>query len=153
MLHIEISDLIRLVHLSGGVVVWAHPMDDWSQLRRWFNRFSEVHGTTDMLAFVDWLGENDETSGWPNMIRELDGIEILNGSGKRRGVCNALARQLAEVFGKPGIAGSDAHHRHDVARVATRFDVAPSMDLRIGDLLRTARPRVEILKPFPVGDR
>lgn len=153
MLHIEINDLIRLVHLAGGVVVWAHPMDDWSQLRTWFNRFCEEQGVTDMRDFAVWLGENEETCWWLDMIRDLDGMEILNGAGKRRGVCNALARQLAEVFGKPGIAGSDAHHRRDVARVATRFDVAPARDVRIGDLLRSASPSVEILKPFPNGDR
>lgn len=153
LLDLEISDLIRLVHSAGGVVVWAHPMDDWSLMRQWFNTFTEDHDTTDMVEFARWLGENEETRWWPTMIEELDGFEILNGSGKRRGVCNELARQIAEAFGKPGIAGSDAHHRTAVARVATRFDGEPTRELRIGDLLQTASPRAEILKPFSVQER
>jgi hypothetical protein len=153
MLDLEISDLIRLVHSAKGVVFWAHPMDDWSLMRQWFNTFSEHQGTTDMQEFARWLGENEETSWWPKMIKDLDGFEILNGSDKRRGVCNLLARQVAEAFGKPGIAGSDAHHRKAVARVATRFDVEPTRDLRIGDLLQTTSPKVEILRPFSVHER
>jgi len=153
MLDFEISDLIRLVHLAGGVVIWAHPMDDWSLMRQWYNRFSEDQGTSDMLEFARWLGENEETQWWPNVIKDLDGFEILNGSSKRRGVCNLLAKQVAEAFGKPGIAGSDAHRRDAVARVATRFDVEPARDLRIGDLLQTTSPSVEILKPFPIHER
>ncbi|MCA9876636.1 MAG: PHP domain-containing protein [Thermomicrobiales bacterium] len=153
LLDLEVSDLIRLVHLAGGVVFWAHPMDDWSLLRQWFNVFSESHGTMEMREFARWLGENDETSWWPDMIKDLDGFEILNGSGKRRGVCNALARQVAETFAKPGIAGSDAHHRDAVARVATRFDREPARDLRIGELLQTTCPQVEVLKPYPVTER
>jgi len=153
MLDLEISDLIRLVHLAKGVVFWAHPMDHWSLMRQWFNTFSENHGTTDMQEFSRWLGENEETRWWPTMIEDLDGFEILNGSSKRRGVCNALAQQLAEAFGKPGIAGSDAHRRDAVARVATRFDGEPTRDLRIGDLLQTTSPSVEILKPFPIYER
>ncbi len=153
LLDYEIRDLMRLVHVAGGVVFWAHPMDEWSVLRQWYNTFSEAQGTTDMREFAGWLGENEETSWWPHMIQELDGFEILNGSSKRRGVCNLLAQQAAEAFEKPGIAGSDAHRRDSVARVATRFDVAPARDVRIGDLMRTASPCVEILKPFPIHER
>ena len=153
LLDFEISDLIRQVHQAGGVVIWAHPMDDWSVLRQWYNTFSEQHGTTEMREFARWLGENEETCWWPAMMQELDGFEILNGSSKRRGVCNLLAAQIAEVFGKPGTAGSDAHERDAVARVATRFDADPARDLSIGCLLRTATPRAEVLKPFPIRER
>lgn len=153
MLDYEISDLIRQVHLAGGVVIWAHPMDQWSLMRQWYNTFSENEGTSDMREFARWLGENEETCWWPAMIQELEGFEILNGSSTRRGVCNLLAAQVAEVFAKPGLAGSDAHHRDAVARVATRFEAEPSGVLRIGDLLRTTTPTVEILKPFPIRER
>jgi predicted metal-dependent phosphoesterase TrpH len=153
LLDLEIGDLIRQVHGAGGVVVWAHPMDDWSLMRKWFNKFAEVQATTDMAEFARWLGENEETSWWPEMIKDLDGFEILNGSSKRRGVCNLLAEQAAGVFGKPGVAGSDAHSRSAVARVATRFDAEPARDTRIGDLLRAGCPKVEIFKPFPVKAR
>ena len=153
LLDFEIRDLIRQVHQAGGVVIWAHPMDDWSQLRQWYNRFTEDEGTPDMREFGRWLGENEETCWWPAMIQDLDGFEILNGSSKRRGVCNLLATQLAETFSKPGVAGSDAHSREAVARVATRFEGEPAGDLRIGHLLRTDSPRVEVLKPFSIRER
>lgn len=153
MLDLEIRDLIRLAHAAGGTVVWAHAMDDWSMLRKWFNKFSEDEGTTDMAEFARWLGENDETSWWPEMIQDLDGFEILNGSAKRRGVCNLLAEQAAVAFGKPGTAGSDAHSRSAVARVATRFDGELTSNSRIGDLIRNANPQTTIFQPVPVRDR
>lgn len=151
LLDFEIGDLVRQVHLARGVIVWAHPMDHWSPMRKWFNKFSEEHGTADVPEFARWLGENEATSWWPEIIRDLDGFEIVNGSSKRRGVSNLLAAQVAEVFGKPGTAGSDAHERDAVARVATRFDAAPCSHVRIGDLLRAGCPQVEILKPFPIS--
>lgn len=87
------------------------------------------------------------------MIQELDGIAILNDSGKRRDACNMLAKQIAEAFGKPGIAGSDAHRRQAVASVTTRTGAEPTRDMRIGDLLQTGRSSVEILKPSSVSER
>lgn len=153
MMDLEIRDLIHLVHAAGGSVVWAHPMDDWSLLRKWFNKFSEDEGTTDMAAFACWLGENDATSWWPDMIETLDGFEILNGSAKRRGVCNLLAEQAAVAFGKPGTAGSDAHSRSAVARVGTRFDGEVTRDTRIGDLIKSASPQTTIFQPVPVRER
>lgn len=153
MMDFEIRDLIRLVHAAGGAITWAHPMDDWSLLRKWFNKFSEDEGTTDMAEFARWLGENDETSWWPEMIEDLDGFEILNGSAKRRGVCNLLAEQAAVAFGKPGTAGSDAHSRSAVARVATRFDGELTRNTRIGDLIKAGNPRTTIFQPVPVRER
>jgi predicted metal-dependent phosphoesterase TrpH len=153
MLDLEIGDLIRQVHGAGGVVVWAHPMDDWSLMRKWFNTFSEVQATTNMTEFARWLGENEETRWWPEMIRDLDGFEILNGSSKRRGVCNLLAEQAAHMFGKPGVAGSDAHSRSAVARVATRFDGELTRTSRIGDLIRSGNPQPTIRQPVAVRER
>jgi PHP family Zn ribbon phosphoesterase len=153
MMDMEIGDLIRQVHGAGGVLVWAHPMDDWSLMRKWFNKFSEDQATTDIAEFARWLGENEETSWWPEMIKDLDGFEILNGSSKRRGVCNLLAEQAAEVFGKPGLAGSDAHSRSAVARVATRFDGELARTSRIGDLILSGNPQTTIRQPVPVRER
>jgi predicted metal-dependent phosphoesterase TrpH len=153
MLDMEIGDLIRQVHGAGGVVVWAHPMDDWSLMRKWFNRFCEVQATTDMTEFARWLGDNEETHWWPEMIKDLDGFEILNGSSKRRGICNLLAEQAAGVFGKPGVAGSDAHSRSAVARVATRFDSELTRTSRIGDLIRFGNPQTTIRQAVPVHER
>lgn len=153
LLDLEISDLIRQVHLAKGLVFWAHPMDDYSALRAWFNKFTEDEGTTDMSEFARWLRGNDELNWMTNTIAKLDGFEILNGSRNERGVCNLLARQVAEAFEKPGIAGSDAHHRYAVGRVATRFDVDTSSSLKIADLVQTMRTSVEVCKPFSVNER
>lgn len=149
VMDLEIGYLVREVHLAGGAIVWAHPMDHWSPLRKWFNKFADEHGTTDLPEFVRWLGENEATCWWPDTISGLDGIEVLNGSSKRRGVCNLLAQQLAAVVGKPGTGGSDAHERAAVARAATQFEAEPASGLRIGELLRTGNPRATALKPVP----
>jgi predicted metal-dependent phosphoesterase TrpH len=87
------------------------------------------------------------------MIENLDGFEILNGSSKRRGVCNLLAEQAAAVFGKPGVAGSDAHSRSAVARVFTRFDGELTKTSRMGDLIRSGNPQATIRQPVPVHGR
>ncbi|MFT4039618.1 MAG: PHP domain-containing protein [Thermomicrobiales bacterium] len=151
MMDFEIADLVRLVHQAGGVIVWAHPMDDRSPLRQQFNVFAETEGTTEVAEFVRWLGENDVTQGWLSVIHALDGFEILNGSARRRGIGSVLATQIAEAFGKPGTAGSDAHRVESVGRVATRFAAAPGNGIRIGELLRSGAPRVEVLKPLGDG--
>lgn len=149
VMDLEAGHLVREVHAAGGAVIWAHPMDHWSSLRKWFNKFADEHGVTEMREFIRWLGENDATSWWPDLITQLDGIEVLNGSTKRRGVCNLLAQQLADHFGKPGTGGSDAHQCAAVARAVTRFDAEPSIGLKIGDLLRGANPGAVALQPVP----
>lgn len=153
MMDFEIGGLIELVHRAGGVIFWAHPMDDLSPLRQQFNAFSEAAGTTNVPEFVQWLGENDDTRWWLHIISDLDGFEILNGSTRRRGIGSVLAGQIADAFGKTGIAGSDAHRLEAVGRVATEFATAPSSAVSIGDLLRCGDPRVRVLKPLAAGSR
>jgi predicted metal-dependent phosphoesterase TrpH len=50
----------------------------------------------------------------------VDAIEVLNGGCIERE--NALAQEVAQVLGKPGVAGSDAHMPSEVGRYATVFE-------------------------------
>jgi predicted metal-dependent phosphoesterase TrpH len=73
-----------IVKELGGVTAVAHPFQ--------FYR----HG---LLKF--WI------------IRKVDAVEVFN-SKYVVGICNYLASLLAKAYGKPGIAGSDAHNAGEV---------------------------------------
>ena len=50
MMDLEISDLVRQVHQAGGVEP-ALRRTQWTTgrlMRKWFDTFSDDHGTTDM---------------------------------------------------------------------------------------------------------
>ena len=152
MMDLEIRDLVRLVHAAGGAVVWAHPMDDWSLLRKWFNKFSEDEGTTDMAAFAGWLGENDATIWWPDMIRDprwlRDSQRLRQAPGRLQPAGRASRCRVWETrhcwqrcaLARGRRAGSD-----QIRRRAAR-------DMRIGELMRTANPTAIVLKPVPVRE-
>ena len=52
-------------------------------------------------------------------IRVLDGLEVIN--GKELFQLNHQASNLAGKLRLPGIGGSDAHSREQIARAATLF--------------------------------
>lgn len=103
---ISFQDLCWYVHEVGGLVFAAHP-------------FHTGGGPSLTLAFRDRgldLGEDWERV---DVLRELDGVETLN--GQVRPDVNARAETLARRLGVPGIGGSDAHAVDMVGRSATRF--------------------------------
>lgn len=104
---ISLSELCRHVHDAGGVVFAAHP---YHTTGGW-NLYSALRG----------MGK-DPDRDWENLkiLRELDGIETINGHVSEE--TNAKAGALADRLGIPGIGGSDAHAAHMVGRAATRFE-------------------------------
>jgi predicted metal-dependent phosphoesterase TrpH len=103
---ISLQDLCWLVHEVGGLVFVAHP-------------FHTAGGPSLTLSFRG-RGLDLETD-WDRVevLRELDGVETLNGNVNGRD--NAAARRLARGLGVPGIGGSDAHAVDMVGGAATRF--------------------------------
>jgi predicted metal-dependent phosphoesterase TrpH len=144
----QTGDFIRQVHAAGGLVFWAHPMDDYSELRRYFNRFVEEHGTTEINEFVLWLSNCDELHWLWSILNDLDGFELFNGLHNERGLCNSLTARLADVLKKPGTAGSDAHSAWQGGTVAANFEAEWMPGMRIGDLFKISTPRVQILRPL-----
>ena len=69
------------------------------------------------------------------VLRELDGIEILNGQVEDR--VNAKANRLASWLKKPGIGGSDAHSVNMVGKAATRFPQPIRNDTELVAALRS----------------
>jgi len=81
----SMEDTIREVRKAGGVSVVAHPF----QIHR--------HGILSLKK----------------VIRAVDAIEVFNAKFYI-GICNKLANRIAEKYGIPGIAGSDAHSAKSV---------------------------------------
>ena len=103
--YIPLSDLCSLVHENGGVVFAAHPFRT---------------GACNLYESLLSKGI-DLKSGWKKagVLRELDGIEILNGQTSKKD--NLAARQLQQNLCIKGIGGSDAHSVKMVGRTATIF--------------------------------
>lgn len=103
---ISLDDLCWYVHEAGGVVFAAHP----------------YHTTGGWNLYAAMQGSGlDLDADWDKLpvLRELDGIETVNGNVADEN--NAKAAALAARLGVPGIGGSDAHATHMVGRAATEF--------------------------------
>jgi len=103
---ISLEDLCWYVHEVGGVIFVAHPY--------------HVTGGCNLFESMQKKGLNLDLN-WNdlNVLKELDGVEIINGQ-----VCdekNEMAKNLAKKLIKPGIGGSDAHSKNMIARAATKF--------------------------------
>lgn len=103
---IPFQDLCWYVHEVGGLVFAAHP-------------FHTGGGPSLLLAFRDRGLDLDEDWKSVDALRELDGVETLNGQVSAD--VNARADTLARRLGVPGIGGSDAHAVDMVGVAATRF--------------------------------
>ena len=103
---ISLQDLCWYVHEVGGLVFAAHP-------------FHTGGGPSLTLAFQERGRDLREDWDRVEVLRELDGVETLNGQVEAD--VNAQARALARELGVPGVGGSDAHAAHMVGSAATRF--------------------------------
>lgn len=103
---ISFQDLCWYVHEVGGLVFAAHPF--------------HTHGGPSLTLSFQHRGL-DLAEDWDRLpvLRELDGVETLNGQVSEE--ANRQARVLARRLGVPGIGGSDAHAAHMVGSAATRF--------------------------------
>lgn len=103
-------------------------------------------------------GRRDADEMSPEVLAEhplfhlVDAIEVLNGGCIDRE--NALAQEVAQVLGKPGVAGSDAHMPVEVGRYATVFEKELEseedmlVELRAGRFQATRRVRPGVFEPL-----
>lgn len=120
---ISFEDLCWYVHEVGGLLFAAHPF--------------HVGGGPSVRGALEsrHLDPDIQWEAVP-VLRQLDGIEILNGQVTDDN--NYRAKLLAENMQLPGIAGSDAHSLDMIATAATRFLDPISSD---GDLVNALRAR------------
>jgi predicted metal-dependent phosphoesterase TrpH len=103
------SDLRRACDDYGAYMILCHP-------------FRYFPGPSNFL----FGGRNDahelpaRTLAEHPLFHLADAIEVLNGGCIERE--NGLAREVAKVLGKPGVAGSDAHMPNEVGRYANIFE-------------------------------
>jgi predicted metal-dependent phosphoesterase TrpH len=104
---ISLEELCTKVHQVGGLVFVAHPYHE--------------AGGWNLVASMRARGLDLDTD-WDRLpvLRELDGVEILNGQVADE--INGKARLLAARLQLPGIGGSDSHLVRMVGAAATRFE-------------------------------
>jgi predicted metal-dependent phosphoesterase TrpH len=129
---ISLDTLCRTVHEAGGVLFAAHPF----HLTGGWNLFTAMQDRGLDLE-KDW--------NRLEVLRRLDGIEVINGNVSDQN--NAKARELADRLGIGGIGGSDAHIPEMVARAATRFDVPVRSDEELIAALKTGAYQAVRLGP------
>jgi hypothetical protein len=104
---ISLEALCRNVHQAGGLIFVAHPYHE--------------AGGSNLVGSMRARGWDLDTD-WDKLavLKELDGVEILNGQVADE--VNAQARRLAARLQLPGIGGSDSHLVKMVGTAATRFE-------------------------------
>jgi hypothetical protein len=105
----RVRDLRRACEEYGAYMILCHP-------------FRYFPGPSNFL-----FGERRDANGLtPEVLAEhplfdlVDAIEVLNGGCIERE--NELAQEVAQVLGRPGVAGSDAHMPMEVGRYGTVFE-------------------------------
>ncbi|MCH7836860.1 MAG: PHP domain-containing protein [Chloroflexi bacterium] len=105
----RVRDLRRACEENGAYMILCHP-------------FRYYPGPSNFL-----FGDRRDADGLaPEVLAEhplfhlVDAIEVLNGGCIERE--NELAQEVAQVLGRPGVAGSDAHMPMEVGRYGTVFE-------------------------------
>ena len=105
----RVRDLRRACEENGAYMILCHP-------------FRYYPGPSNFL-----FGDRRDADGLtPEVLAEhplfhlVDAIEVLNGGCIERE--NELAQEVAQVLGRPGVAGSDAHMPMEVGRFGTVFE-------------------------------
>lgn len=121
---LPLGELCRRVHAGRGLVFAAHPFHVWGG------------ATLDDALRAKGIRLHSDWNSVP-VLRELDGIEVLN--GQVAAVNNRKAGTLAANLGLPGIGGSDAHSLAMIGRAATRFERTIADEADLVEALRTGR--------------
>jgi len=121
---ISLEELCWYVHEVGGLIFVAHPY--------------HAKGGWNLYASMRARGWDLDTD-WdkPAVLKELDGVEIINGQ-----VCNeknCQARLLAARLHLPGIGGSDSHSIKMVGAAATRFEERIQSEEQLIGALKSGR--------------
>lgn len=128
------EELRRLVLAEGGFMILVHPF-------RFFpgpsNRlFTRQYDHSSLTAA--------ELAQHP-AFELMDAIEVLNYACTEKE--NQLAQEAAQVLGKPGVAGSDAHTYTEVGRCVTIFERAVGSEEELIEELRAGRYHLAQRRP------
>jgi predicted metal-dependent phosphoesterase TrpH len=104
----RLAELRRLSLEIGGYLVAAHPFRYW---------FEPVHFTRRGLKPVEMV---PEVLARQPVFELVDAVEVYNGANSERE--NAIALQVADHLGKPGIGGSDCHSVQGIGCACTAFE-------------------------------
>jgi len=78
------------------------------------------------------------------IAKKADAIEVFNAKYVL-GVCNALSSLLSKAYGKPGIAGSDAHHAREVGAGVTVITLVTFVESKVDSVLKSiAQGKVKV---------
>jgi predicted metal-dependent phosphoesterase TrpH len=102
------EELHRVVRGVGGYLIAAHPFRHY---------FSPVHWLRQGWEPFDLTPR--EAAKLP-LFEIVDAVEVLNGGNSDEE--NDFALQVAEILGKPGIGGSDAHSHQGIGIYTTVFE-------------------------------
>jgi hypothetical protein len=102
------EELRRVVADAGGYMIAAHPFR---------HHFSPVFWSRQGWEPFDLTPR--EAAKLP-LFELVDAVEVLNGGNNEDE--NAFAFQVAEILGKPGIGGSDAHSHQGLGIYTTVFE-------------------------------
>lgn len=116
------EELRRIVSEADGYMIAAHPF------RHYFYR---IEWERQGLEPVDLTPE--EAARLP-LFGLVDAVEVLNGGNNAQE--NAFALEVAQVLGKPGVGGSDAHSHQGIGIHTTVFERGLESE---EDLLRELR--------------
>jgi predicted metal-dependent phosphoesterase TrpH len=107
----RVAELRRIVSDEGGFMVAMHP----------FRRIFEKTATRHPLFKIDGSARPSVAEAAAHALFELvDDIEV--GNGANSALENTFACDVADLLGRPGTAGSDAHSTHGLGCFATRFE-------------------------------
>jgi len=128
------EELRRLVLTEGGFMIIAHPFRFFpGPSNRLFTRQYDSSSLTTA-----------ELAQHP-AFKLVDAIEVLNYACTDKE--NQLAQEAAQVLGKPGVAGSDAHTYTELGRCVTIFERAVGNEKELIEELRAGRYRLAQRRP------
>jgi len=102
------EELRRIVDESGGYMIAAHPFRHYFYRIEWERQGLEpVNLTAEQAARLP-------------IFELVDAVEVLNGGNNAQE--NAFALEVAQILGKPGAGGSDAHSHQGIGIYTTVFE-------------------------------
>jgi len=128
------DELHRLARAQGAFMILAHPFRFFpSHSNRLFGRQYDPSALTAA-----------ELAQHP-VFELVDAIEVLNYACTQKE--NQLAQEAAQVLGKHGVAGSDAHTYMEVGRCVTIFQRTVGSEEELIEELRAGRYRLAQRRP------
>jgi len=122
----RVAELHRLARAQGAFVILAHPF-----------RFFPSHSNSLFGRQYDPSSLTAAELAQHPVFELVDAIEVLNYACTEKE--NQLAQEAAQVLGKEGVAGSDAHTYTEVGRCVTIFQRAVASEQELIEELRAGR--------------